>query len=152
MTGGASGLGEASVRRLAALGANVGILDRDVEKGKALAQELGQNTAFFEMDATNEESVKKAVEATVAKFGNLWGCVNSAGIGAATLTLDKKGQPHASQVFDFVMKVNLWVSSRPHSLFFIQKRSNSKALEANSQRLATTATARSTRASTRRST
>ena len=109
VTGGASGLGEATVRRLASQGANVAILDRDTERGQAVAKELGSNVAFFDMDATQEESVKKAVDATVAKFGGLNGCVNCAGVGAATLTLDKKGAPHASQVFDFVMKVNLCV-------------------------------------------
>jgi len=108
VTGGASGLGEATVRRLASLGANVAILDRDAERGQALAKELGSNVAFFEMDATVEESVKRAVDATAAKFGGLNGCVNCAGVGAATLTLDKKGQPHPSQVFDFVLKVNLF--------------------------------------------
>src|SRR4051812_15405507 len=95
-TGGASGLGESAVRRLAAQGANVGILDRDVEKGKALVSELGKNVAFFEMDATKEESVKKAVEGAHAKFGNIWGAVNSAGVGGATVTLGKKGEIHAS--------------------------------------------------------
>ena len=107
MTGGASGLGEATVRRLASQGANVAIFDRDVEKGKGLAAELGKNAAFFEMDATNEDSIKKAVESAVAKFGNLRGAVNCAGVGAATLTLDKKSNPHPSNIFDFVIKVNL---------------------------------------------
>jgi len=108
VTGGASGLGEASVRRLAALGANVAILDRDVERGQALAKELGEkNVAFFEIDARSEASIKKAVDAAYAKFGNIWGAVNSAGVGGATLTVDKKGAPHPTDVWDFVLQVNL---------------------------------------------
>lgn len=100
-------MGEAAARRLAALGANVAILDRDVERGEAIAKELGQKTAFFEMDARKEESIKKAVDGAYAKFGNIWGAVNSAGVGGATLTVDKKGAPHPSDVWDFVIGVNL---------------------------------------------
>ena len=108
MTGGASGLGEASVRRLAALGANVAILDRDDERGQSIAKELGEkNVAFFNIDARNEESIKKAIDGVYARFGNIWGAVNSAGVGGATLTVDKKGAPHPSDVWDFVLGVNL---------------------------------------------
>lgn len=84
--------------------------DRDTTRGPQIASELGKNVAFFEMDATKEDSIKKAIEATVAKFGanTLYGAVNSAGVGAATLTVDKKQAPHSSDVFDFVMKVNLY--------------------------------------------
>ena len=55
VSGGASGLGEATCRRLAAEGANVGVLDRDEERGKAIAAELGDKTEFFYIDATDEE-------------------------------------------------------------------------------------------------
>lgn len=107
VTGGASGLGEASVRRLASLGANVAILDRDTARGEAIAKELGKNVAFFEMDATKEESIKKAVDDSLAKFGNIWGAINSAGVGGATLTVDKKNKPHPTDVWNFVLAVNL---------------------------------------------
>jgi 3-hydroxyacyl-CoA dehydrogenase/3-hydroxy-2-methylbutyryl-CoA dehydrogenase len=61
------------------------------------------------MDATKEEDVKKAIEGAVKKWSTpLWGTINCAGIGAATLTVDKKGTPHPSNIFDFVMKVNLF--------------------------------------------
>ena len=62
ITGGASGLGEASVRKLVQEGANVAVLDRDVEKGEQLVKDLGSNVIFCEMDATNEQSIKTAVE------------------------------------------------------------------------------------------
>eukprot|EP00996_Jenningsia_fusiforme_P002484 NODE_3312_length_1000_cov_44.733964_g3046_i0.p1 GENE.NODE_3312_length_1000_cov_44.733964_g3046_i0~~NODE_3312_length_1000_cov_44.733964_g3046_i0.p1 ORF type:complete len:266 (+),score=36.08 NODE_3312_length_1000_cov_44.733964_g3046_i0:89-886(+) len=109
ITGGASGLGEATVRHFASLGANCAILDRDAEKGQALATELGQKVAFFAIDATNEESIKKAIDDTVTRFGStLAGAVNCAGVGAAALTLDRKGRPHDSKMFDFLMQVNLY--------------------------------------------
>lgn len=54
VSGGASGLGAATCRRFAAEGANVAILDRDEEQGKALAEELGKNTEFYFIDATDE--------------------------------------------------------------------------------------------------
>eukprot|EP00286_Rhodomonas_abbreviata_P010657 CAMPEP_0181342432 /NCGR_PEP_ID=MMETSP1101-20121128/30993_1 /TAXON_ID=46948 /ORGANISM="Rhodomonas abbreviata, Strain Caron Lab Isolate" /LENGTH=161 /DNA_ID=CAMNT_0023453881 /DNA_START=31 /DNA_END=513 /DNA_ORIENTATION=- len=107
ITGGASGLGEATVRRFAALGANVAILDRDADRGQAIAKELGSNVEFYEMDATNEESIVKSIDAAEAKFGTIWGAVNCAGIGSAALTVSKKGKPFDSGLFDLVMKINL---------------------------------------------
>ncbi len=108
VTGGASGLGEATVRALAGQGANVAVLDRDDEKGQAICKELGPRTAFFEMDATNEDSVKAAVDGAAAKFGAIHGAINCAGVGAAHTTLNKKGGAHDSGIFDFVIKVNLY--------------------------------------------
>ena len=107
VSGGASGLGEATVRLLAGQGANVGILDRDEERGQAIAKELGPRTAFFMMDATKEETIKAAVDGAHAKFGNIRGAVACAGVGAATTTIGKKGI-HNSDIFDFVMKVNVY--------------------------------------------
>lgn len=61
------------------------------------------------MDATDEPSIKKAVEDACSKFGAIHGCVASAGVGAATTLLGKKrGQVHDSGIFDFVQKVNLY--------------------------------------------
>jgi len=111
VTGGASGLGEATVRRLALLGANVGILDRDGERGEAIAKELGSRVAFFEMDATKEQSCKNAVQAAVTRFGNLWGAVNCAGGGGGKgplLTVDKAFNVHDSDAWDITMKLNLY--------------------------------------------
>lgn len=96
------------MRRLAAVGANVAILDRDTERGPALAKELGEkNVAFFEIDAKKEDSIKAAVDGAASRFGNIWGAVNSAGVGSAMLTVDKNGKPHPSDVWDFVLGVNL---------------------------------------------
>mmetsp|Transcript_14177 Transcript_14177/g.25363 ORF Transcript_14177/g.25363 Transcript_14177/m.25363 type:complete len:261 (-) Transcript_14177:58-840(-) len=108
VSGGASGLGEATCRALAAQGANVGILDRDEERGEQLAKELGPRAAFFNIDATDEDSIKAAVDAAKEKFGGIHGCVTCAGVGAATTTINKKGGVHDSGIFDFVMKVNVY--------------------------------------------
>src|SRR5205823_8297692 len=62
VTGGASGLGEATVRRLTAAGAAVTILDRDVDKGEALAKELGDATRFAYTDVADPGQVEAAVE------------------------------------------------------------------------------------------
>jgi len=107
VSGGASGLGEATCRALAAQGANVAILDRDEERGKELEQALGPRAAFFQMDATIEESIKAAVDGAKQKFGAIHGAVTCAGVGAAMTTISKKGV-HDSGVFDFVMKVNVY--------------------------------------------
>ena len=63
VTGGASGLGEATVRRLAGAGAAVTILDRDDAKGEALAKELGGRARFAKADVTDPTEVKAAVDA-----------------------------------------------------------------------------------------
>ncbi|GBG34250.1 3-hydroxyacyl-CoA dehydrogenase type-2 [Hondaea fermentalgiana] len=108
VTGGASGLGEATARMLAAQGANVAILDRDEERGPAVCKELGPRSAFFKMDATKEESIKAAVQGAAAKFGGVHGVINCAGVGSATTTINKKGGVHDSGIFDFVVQVNLY--------------------------------------------
>ena len=60
------------------------------------------------MDATEEDSVKAAIAKTVESFGSLHGAINCAGIGSATLTLDKRGNTHNSGIFDFVNKLNVY--------------------------------------------
>src|SRR3954468_19525814 len=62
VSGGAGGLGEAAVRRLHAEGLGVVIADLSVDKGKALADELGSRAAFVSTDVTSEESILGAVE------------------------------------------------------------------------------------------
>lgn len=109
VTGGASGLGEASVRALAAKGAKVVILDldRQQEKGDALAKEVGG--VFAAADVTNAEQVIAAVEAA-KELGPLRALVNSAGIGWATRTIGRDGSyesAHDLDMFRKVIEVNL---------------------------------------------
>jgi NAD(P)-dependent dehydrogenase (short-subunit alcohol dehydrogenase family) len=106
VTGGASGLGEATVRTLVAGGARAAILDRPNSPGEALAAELGKAVLFTPADVTSEDEVGKAVDKTVATFGGVHICVNCAGVGIAVRTLSKQG-PHALDMFTKVLQVNL---------------------------------------------
>lgn len=109
VTGGASGLGLATVRKLHSEGANVSIFDRDAEAGQGLVDEFNkQRIAFFEVDVTDEGVVGDAVQGTVKKFGTLNGIVNCAGLGSATTTVSRDLKPHHSGIWDFVVKVNTY--------------------------------------------
>jgi NAD(P)-dependent dehydrogenase (short-subunit alcohol dehydrogenase family) len=105
VAGGASGLGEATARALAAAGASVVIADLNAEKGEALAEELG--ATFVEADVTDEAAVGAAVEraAEVGEDG-LRISVCCAGIGWAE-RVAHKGGPHNLEFFSNVVKVNL---------------------------------------------
>jgi NAD(P)-dependent dehydrogenase (short-subunit alcohol dehydrogenase family) len=104
VTGGASGLGAATVRRLVAGGAKVLIVDRDEAKGTALASELGQQ--FAKADVTDAAQVGAAVDQAAA-LGAFRIAVSCAGVGWAARTLDKTGKPHDLDLFKTVIGVNL---------------------------------------------
>jgi 3-hydroxyacyl-CoA dehydrogenase / 3-hydroxy-2-methylbutyryl-CoA dehydrogenase len=106
VSGGASGLGGATARELAARGARVAVLDRDGEKAKALAEELGDSAAAFEADVTEEAQVQAAVDGAVEAFGELRLVVGCAGIGWAEKTVGKQGAANL-QPFETVLRVNL---------------------------------------------
>ncbi len=106
ITGGASGLGAATVRGFAAAGANVLIVDRDGDRAAALAQELGEKARPFEADVTSEEDIQNAIKTAVEGFGGLHINVNCAGIGMALRTTSKNG-PHPLDVFQTVININL---------------------------------------------
>ena len=106
ISGGASGLGEATTRRLHELGASVVISDLNAEKGEALASELGERSRFVEANVMDEDGVKAAVDAAAAADGGLRISVCCAGIGWAQRTASKQG-PHDLEVFANVIKVNL---------------------------------------------
>jgi NAD(P)-dependent dehydrogenase (short-subunit alcohol dehydrogenase family) len=106
VTGGASGLGEATVRRLVAAGAKVVIVDRDATRGAALAKELGESAAFAQTDVTSAEQVQAAI-AAAQKLAPLRAAVSCAGVGWAQRTLSKEGVPHDLEVFSKVLAVNL---------------------------------------------
>lgn len=104
VTGGASGLGAATARRLAADGARVVIVDLQDAKGEALAAELGG--AYVHADVTDGDEVQAAV-ATAAEMGPLRALVNCAGIGPPARTLSRDGTPHDLGHFETVLRVNL---------------------------------------------
>src|SRR5437764_8791655 len=106
VTGGASGLGEATTRRLTAAGADVTILDKNSDLGEALAKELGGSVKFVATDVTNEEQVAEAM-ALASESSPLRICVNCAGLGIAMRTVDKSGNPHDLKAFQFVININL---------------------------------------------
>ena len=106
ITGGASGLGEATVRRFASQGVKVSIFDMNEERGNAVAEELGESVIFHKVDVTDEESVQAAIDATVAAFGGVHICCNYAGLGNAVKTVGRDG-PFPLDAFKFVINVNL---------------------------------------------
>lgn len=106
VTGGASGLGEATVRRFVSNGGKAVIADLNEEKGKALAEELGENAVFAKTDVSNEADVQAAIKLALEHFGGLNVLVNCAGVGMAMKTVGKDGA-HPLNIFEFVLKVNL---------------------------------------------
>ncbi len=105
VAGGASGLGEATARRLHADGADVVIADLNVDKGQALADELAERASFVEANVLEPDQVQAAVDAAVGE-GELRISVCCAGIGWAQRTVSKQG-PHDLEIFANVVKVNL---------------------------------------------
>lgn len=106
VTGGASGLGEACVRLFVERGGKAIILDRDAEKGNALAAELGDAARFVTADVTSEADVSAAVNLADEAFVGLNIVVNCAGVGWAERTVGKEG-PHSLELFETVIKINL---------------------------------------------
>jgi NAD(P)-dependent dehydrogenase (short-subunit alcohol dehydrogenase family) len=106
VTGGASGLGEATVRQLVGAGANVVILDRDSVKGEALAKELGGSAAYSPTDVTNPGDVANAIE-LASSLGPLRIAVNCAGVGWAGRVVARDGSPHDLDLYTTVISINL---------------------------------------------
>ena len=110
ITGGASGLGEATVRLFHGQGANVVILDLNEDRGNALATELGDRARFARTNVSDETAVQAAVDLAVQTFGALHIAVNCAGIAEARKTIGKVDGvygPHSLAAFEKTIKVNL---------------------------------------------
>jgi NAD(P)-dependent dehydrogenase (short-subunit alcohol dehydrogenase family) len=103
VTGGASGLGLATVRELHGKGAKVVIVDLPSSSGEAVAKELGDGVVFAAADVTNEEQVTAALDAA-RELGDLRIAVNCAGIGNAIKTVGKNG---AFPLADFTKVINV---------------------------------------------
>lgn len=106
VTGGASGLGEATVRLFHGKGANVVVADLNVERGEKLAAELGARVVFQRADVSSETDAQACVDIAVASFGGLHGLINCAGIGIAEKVLNKDG-PQKLAHFARVININL---------------------------------------------
>ena len=106
ISGGSSGLGAACARRFVTEGANVVLLDLNVDAGEALAQELGEQALFVQTDVTEEEGVAGAVKTAVSQFSHIHGLINCAGVAIGSRVLGRT-EPHNLDHFTFVIKVNL---------------------------------------------
>ena len=102
ITGGASGLGEATARALALRGVKVVVADLNDERGEQVAHEIGG--AYGHCDVTNTDQVIAAIEAARA-MAPLWSAVNCAGIGWATRTIGKDGEYSSAHDLDLYRKV-----------------------------------------------
>ena len=105
VSGGASGLGEATVRDLAAAGCHVVVADLNEERGKAVADSVGG--VFARTDVADEASVPEAVAAAEALGAPLRVAVSCAGIGWAARTVGRDGKPHDLGVYRKVIDINL---------------------------------------------
>jgi 3-hydroxyacyl-CoA dehydrogenase / 3-hydroxy-2-methylbutyryl-CoA dehydrogenase len=106
VTGGGSGLGEATVREFVGAGARAVILDLPSSPGQKLAESLGESAIFTPGDVVSDKEVAAAIARAVAKFGTVHIAVNCAGIGRAMRTVTKEG-PHSLDLFNRVVQVNL---------------------------------------------
>ena len=104
ITGGASGLGEATARHFRDHGAQVTIFDRDTQRGAAVAAEIG--ATFAETDVTNEASVQTSVAQAKDAMGKITAAVNCAGIATGSKTLGRDG-PHDLDAFRRTIDINL---------------------------------------------
>jgi NAD(P)-dependent dehydrogenase (short-subunit alcohol dehydrogenase family) len=106
VTGGGSGLGAATVRRLADAGATVVIADIDEDAAKVVASDLGDRARVVPTDVTDEASTQAAIDAATATFGALHGLVNCAGVGPAMKVLGRQGT-HPLEAFAKAVEINL---------------------------------------------
>jgi NAD(P)-dependent dehydrogenase (short-subunit alcohol dehydrogenase family) len=104
VTGGASGIGEASARQLAELGMRVVVADLQEDRGSDIAKQIGG--MFVKCDVSSEEDGSAAV-AAASEMGPLRVLVNSAGLGRAGRTVDRNNDPMPQKDFEFVIRVNL---------------------------------------------
>jgi len=106
VTGGASGLGEASITELVKKGARVVIVDIDSDKGEKLAANIGAGAIFVKTDVTSEADVRQAIQKTVDAFGKINVAINCAGIVNPGKLIGRKG-PLPLESFNKVMQLNL---------------------------------------------
>jgi NAD(P)-dependent dehydrogenase (short-subunit alcohol dehydrogenase family) len=104
VTGGASGLGRATVELFVEEGANVVIADLDIEGGQALAEQLGPAAAFKQTDVADADQIQEVVDLAVGRFGGLHVMCNNAGIGGSF----KPFLDDDFDDFDRVMAVNIF--------------------------------------------
>lgn len=107
VTGGASGLGRATVEAFVSAGANATILDLNDDAGNALASELGNKAIYVKTDVTSEADVTDAVNAALKTFGAIHIAVNCAGIAPPQKVLNRDGQCTPLDGFRKIININL---------------------------------------------
>lgn len=106
VTGGASGLGEATVRKIVRNGGRAVIVDQDIEKGEKLASDLGASTLFLKADVTSRNDIEQMLDSAIETFGKINALVNCAGIVTGERVVGRKG-PHRLETFSKIIEVNL---------------------------------------------
>ena len=107
VTGGASGLGLATVEEIVAAGGRAVILDLANSDGETKAKEIGDSVRFCAADVTSEEDVQAAVVGAVESFGGVHFVVNCAGVGWPGRVVNKQGEPLPLDQFELVVRINL---------------------------------------------
>ncbi|EAR23148.1 SDR family NAD(P)-dependent oxidoreductase [Nitrococcus mobilis] len=107
VTGGGSGLGQATVRHLAVHGARVVIVDLDAPAGQSLVAELGEQARFVTADVAHAQAMQQAVTTAVEAFGALHGLINCAGTVLGCKVVNREGEPHPLESFARTVQVNL---------------------------------------------
>jgi NAD(P)-dependent dehydrogenase (short-subunit alcohol dehydrogenase family) len=106
VTGGASGLGEASILELVKKGAKVVVIDVDADKGEKLAANIGANAIFSKTDVTSETDVRQTIQKAVDAFGKINVVINCAGVVNPGKLIGRKG-PLPLDAFNKVLQINL---------------------------------------------
>ena len=108
VTGGASGLGRATVEELLKVGAKVAILDLNKEQGEHIVKELNnKNIIYICTDVTSSESVQSAFDTIIDRFGHVDICINCAGVAPAKKILDRENKAQALSAFSLTININL---------------------------------------------
>jgi NAD(P)-dependent dehydrogenase (short-subunit alcohol dehydrogenase family) len=107
VTGGASGLGEATVERIVKAGGKAAIFDLDAVKGQALVDRLGSNAVFAKVDVADEASTQAGIALALSAFSGIDICVNCAGIPGRIGRVVSKNGPMALADFEKVVRINL---------------------------------------------
>lgn len=141
ITGGASGLGEATARHLHARGAGVVLFDRDAERGEAIAAELGERARFALGDVLSADDTNAAIAAAqdLGPFRILVACAG--GASHSERTLSRSGEPHDLEFFQQVINLNLVGTFNSLRLAAAAMATQDPADEADGERGAIVATA-----------